>query len=155
MSVQRAPIPDRTIVLTFDDGSISQLQNAAPLLKKLNFGATFFVTEGLKIPEERLLPKEKRTFMTWDEVRELHDLAPELFEIANHTQTHSAVSNLDHDALVAELEAIDQRCVEHGLPRTTSFCYPGCENFHSLLLCGATLLLLTDATPWLRVRFRY
>jgi peptidoglycan/xylan/chitin deacetylase (PgdA/CDA1 family) len=41
MSVQHHPIPDKTVVLTFDDGSISQLRNAGPLLKELGFGATF------------------------------------------------------------------------------------------------------------------
>ena len=65
MSVLRRTIPAKTVVLTFDDGSISQLRNAGPLLKELGFAATFFITEGLKIPEDKLLPPEERTFMTW------------------------------------------------------------------------------------------
>ena len=52
MSVLRKPIPDKLVVLTFDDGSISQLRNAGPLLKELGFGATFFITEG-KLPSFR------------------------------------------------------------------------------------------------------
>jgi peptidoglycan/xylan/chitin deacetylase (PgdA/CDA1 family) len=74
MSVLRRPIPDKLVVLTFDDGSISQLRVAGPLLRELGFGATFFLTEGLKIPEDRMLPADERTFMTWEEVRELHTL---------------------------------------------------------------------------------
>ena len=65
MSVLRRTIPAKTVVLTFDDGSISQLRNVGPLLKELGFAATFFITEGLKIPEDKLLPPEERTFMTW------------------------------------------------------------------------------------------
>ena len=39
------PIPDKLVVLTFDDSSRSHATVAAPLLKKHGFGATFFVTE--------------------------------------------------------------------------------------------------------------
>ena len=58
------PLPDKLVVLTFDDGSISHLTVAGPLLKELGFGATFFVTEGLGVAAEATLPAEERTFMT-------------------------------------------------------------------------------------------
>ena len=32
------------------------------------------ITEGLKIPEEQLLPAHEKTFMTWPEVKDLYDL---------------------------------------------------------------------------------
>jgi peptidoglycan/xylan/chitin deacetylase (PgdA/CDA1 family) len=35
-------IPPKTIILTFDDGSLDHYQNAVPLLKKYGFSATFF-----------------------------------------------------------------------------------------------------------------
>lgn len=57
MSVLRKPIPDKLVVLTFDDGSISQLRNAGPLLKELGFGATFFITEG-KLPRASAVQHE-------------------------------------------------------------------------------------------------
>ena len=46
-TLSRDPIPDRLVVLTFDDASKSHYTIARPLLKKYGFGATFFVTEGL------------------------------------------------------------------------------------------------------------
>ena len=36
-------IPDKLVVLTFDDAPVTQFTNATPLLKKYGFGATFFV----------------------------------------------------------------------------------------------------------------
>ena len=45
--ILRKPIPDKLVVLTFDDGCKSQATFVAPILKQHNFGATFYITEGL------------------------------------------------------------------------------------------------------------
>ena len=59
------PIPDKLVVLTFDDASRSHVEVAAPLLKRHGFGATFFVTEGFDFPAN------KRDYMTWEEIARL------------------------------------------------------------------------------------
>jgi peptidoglycan/xylan/chitin deacetylase (PgdA/CDA1 family) len=110
------PIPDRLVVLTFDDASKSHVTNAAPLLKKHGFGATFFVTEGFEFPTN------KRDYMTWDEIARLHR---DGFEIGNHTRDHKSASASDPQATVEQLEAINAQCVAHGIPRTVFFAYPG------------------------------
>jgi len=70
------PIPDRLVVLTFDDGNKSDITYTVPLLKRYGFSATFYVTEGLDV----LIDKEHR--LTWEEIRKLHE---DGFEIGNHT----------------------------------------------------------------------
>ena len=40
--ILKQAIPDKLVVLTFDDAIISHYTNVAPLLKKYKFGATFF-----------------------------------------------------------------------------------------------------------------
>ena len=45
--ILKKPIPDKTVVHTFDDCCKSDVELVAPLLKKNGFGATFYITEGL------------------------------------------------------------------------------------------------------------
>ncbi len=110
------PIPDKLVVLTFDDASRSHVTVAAPLLKKHGFGATFFVTEAFDFPTN------KRDYMTWDEIAQLHR---DGFEIGNHTRDHKPPSAQDSKGTIEQLEAINARCRAHGIPRPVTFSYPG------------------------------
>lgn len=109
------PIPDKLVVLTFDDSCKSHYTVARPLLKKHGFGATFFVTEGFDFPTN------KRDYMTWEEIAELHR---DGFEIGNHTRDHMAVSKKSVGDLAAQIRGINERCKEHGIPAPVSFGYP-------------------------------
>ncbi len=113
---ERLPIPDKLVVLTFDDSVKSHHEVARTLLKKYGFGATFFVTEGFAFP------KDKTNYMTWAEIKALHD---DGFEIGNHTRDHLGVSSSNVGKLEEQLAAIDARCKEYSIPKPTSFAYPG------------------------------
>ena len=52
------PVPDKIVVLTFDDSVATQATFVAPLLKQHGFGATFFITEGFDFA------KNKKQYMT-------------------------------------------------------------------------------------------
>ncbi|MBI3849168.1 MAG: polysaccharide deacetylase family protein [Verrucomicrobia bacterium] len=110
------PIPDKLVVLTFDDSVASQYSVVRPILKRYGFGATFFITEGFSFPTN------KRDYMTWEQIRELHQ---DGFEIGNHTRDHLGVSDRTLGQLREQIEAINARCAEHGIPRPVSFAYPG------------------------------
>jgi hypothetical protein len=58
------PIPDKTVVLTFDDAVKSHRTFVAPLLKGLGLRATFFVTHRWMNDQEH--------FMSWQEIAEIH-----------------------------------------------------------------------------------
>ncbi len=122
------PIPDGLVVLTFDDGNKSDITRVAPLLTRYGFGATFFITEGLGFPED------KKTFLTWGEIRKLHGAG---FEIGNHTRSHPNLTRLSKEQVLAELEHIEARCKEHGIPTPKTFCYPGWQ--HSREVVGVLL----------------
>lgn len=112
----REAVPDRLVVLTFDDASVSHFTVVRPLLKRLGFGATFFISEGFSFPTN------KRDYLTWEQIRQLHD---DGFEIGNHTRDHLGISARNLDQLREQVLAINQRCADHGIPRPVSFAYPG------------------------------
>ena len=110
------PVPEKIVVLTFDDSVASQATIVAPLLKKLGFNATFFITEGFDFPTN------KKQYMTWEQIKELHEAG---FEIGNHTRNHKGVNSQTPAQITADVEYIETQCAAHQIPRPTSFCYPG------------------------------
>ena len=110
-------IPDKLVVLTFDDAVKSHRTFVAPLLKELGFSATFFVTH--KWMDDRT------NFMTWEEIGEIHQMG---FEIGNHSWTHSDFSQPKNAArLAGELSLVDRELgqTKAKVPRPTSFAYCG------------------------------
>ena len=63
-------IPEKLVVLTFDDSAKSHFTIVRPILKKYGFGATFFITEGFDFPTN------KQDYMTWDEIAALQVAVP-------------------------------------------------------------------------------
>src|SRR5690242_7735754 len=59
-------IPDKLVVLTFDDSKASHYTVVRPRLKKYGFGATFFITEGFTFRTN------KDDYLTWEQIAELH-----------------------------------------------------------------------------------
>src|SRR6266850_2336971 len=96
------PIPDKLVVLTFDDSKASHYTVVRPLLKQYGFSATFFITEGFSFRTN------KKDYMTWEQIAELHR---DGFEIGNHTRDHMGVNarNLDQltEATLMRGETLD------------------------------------------------
>lgn len=99
---------ERSVVITFDDGCETDLISAAPILRKLNFGATFYVTAGFL---------GRSGYLSGQQLRELADSG---FEIGCHSMTHPYLpdlsdSDLRHELVDAkhELERILGKSVDH------------------------------------------
>ena len=107
------PVPDKLVVLTFDDSVRSHYTIVRPILKEFGFGATFFITEGFEFQTD------KENYMTWEQIAELDHAG---FEIGNHTRDHVAITE---DNYKEQLQAINDRCEEYGIPKPTSFAFPG------------------------------
>lgn len=113
------PIPDGLICLTFDDGVKSQYEYVAPILEEIGYGATFYISEGLRFLED------KTRYMTWEEIA---DLDRRGFEIGNHTRAHKNVTQQTPEELLEDIKHIDQLCADFGITKPTTFCYPGYSN---------------------------
>jgi peptidoglycan/xylan/chitin deacetylase (PgdA/CDA1 family) len=107
------PVPDKVVVLTFDDSVRSQFEVVRPILKQYEFGATFFITEGFEFKTD------KQNYMTWEQIGQLHR---DGFEIGNHTRDHVALTAKNYKE---QLSSIAKRCLEHGIPAPISYAYPG------------------------------
>jgi peptidoglycan/xylan/chitin deacetylase (PgdA/CDA1 family) len=113
-----SPIPEKLVVLTFDDGCISNTEFVAPLLEEYGFGATFFFTDAF-LKDESL---KDENYMTWNDALKIHNAG---FEIGSHTGNHTVVEGLSASELQKELEYIENRCEEYGIEKPKTFAYPG------------------------------
>ncbi|MBR9998253.1 MAG: polysaccharide deacetylase family protein [Cyclobacteriaceae bacterium] len=106
---------ERIVVLTFDDAVRSHLTVVAPMLKKYNFPATFFVTHAFM--------DDSVNFLTWREIGELHKMG---FEIGNHSWTHPDFSQPENAAgLAGELGLVNWQLMRQGVPEPVSFAWTG------------------------------
>jgi peptidoglycan/xylan/chitin deacetylase (PgdA/CDA1 family) len=110
------PVPNKLVVLTFDDSKASHYSNVLPLLKKYGFSATFFITEGFTFKTNT------DEYLTWAQIAELNR---DGFEIGNHTRDHMGLSKDNLPRVKEQVEAINAQCAANGIPTPTSFAYPG------------------------------
>jgi len=101
-------LPERPIVISFDDGHRSNAEVATPELAERGQRAVFFVTAGRV---------GWRGFVSWDQLRGMAEAG---MEVGSHTLTHACPSSLSSEALRHEL-AESRRVLEEGLGRAVDF----------------------------------
>ncbi len=119
----RAPIPEKSFVLAFDDGYLDTFELAVPTLREVGFTATVFVVAGL-VGRRSLWDAGKcctAPLMGWAHLEQLLRWG---FSIGSHTVTHPELRYLRPDDARYEIEH-SRRVLEDrlGVPITT-FCYP-------------------------------
>lgn len=97
------PLPEKPIVLTFDDGYRDNYENALPLLQKYGFTASFFLVT-------KPIDDGDPNYLSWDMVIEMSRAG---MEFGAHTYRHADLTNDNIDYLVYEIvgskEAIEAR----------------------------------------------
>ncbi|SEQ85084.1 Peptidoglycan/xylan/chitin deacetylase, PgdA/CDA1 family [Streptomyces sp. yr375] len=114
------PLPDRPVLITFDDGYEGVHRHALPALAKHGFPATLFVSTGW-IRGAYDTGGGLDTMLDWGQVRQLADGG---VEIGGHSHSHPQLDQLDDARLRTELTRCrDIVADELGGP-PASFAYP-------------------------------
>lgn len=87
---QRAELPERAVVLTFDDGYRSVYEHAFPILQRWQMPATIFLTVGTAATD-RLPSFGGREMLSWAEIREMQKCG---IAFGAHTLTHPNLTRL-------------------------------------------------------------
>ena len=98
-----APIPERAVVITFDDGFRECATVAAPAMEAHGFSATFFLVAGLMGDSSRWLVTERGIefpIMSWDDARRLERAG---HRCESHSVTHPRLAELSPEACRNEL----------------------------------------------------
>lgn len=111
---QGYPLPEKPVVLTFDDGYIDAYEVVFPLLLDYGFTGTFFV---LATPAHF----EWESYLTWGQMKEMSDAG---MDIQAHGRDHVDLRGRSYDYLVYQILGIQEAIHYHTgrLPRF--FCYP-------------------------------
>ena len=93
LNIGRPPLPERPIILTFDDGYLDNYENAFPILREYGFTGTFFILTDVT-------DRGEPGYMTWDM---LHEMSQAGMSIEVHGREHIEMDNRDYDWLVFHL----------------------------------------------------
>jgi peptidoglycan/xylan/chitin deacetylase (PgdA/CDA1 family) len=105
--------PLKSVVITFDDGTIDNMNHAFPVLKKMGFPATvFMITENIG----------REGWLSEEDLRLMHASG---VSIGSHTVTHAFLPNVDDASAAHEIEASKARLEEVLDGPVTLFSYPG------------------------------
>lgn len=115
-------LPDRPVVLTFDDGYADFHSRALPLLEQHGFSATVFVTTGWIADgggEPAAAPLGP--MLSWEQIEESSTCG---IEFAAHSRTHAQLDRLSEPALREELWASKTELEDRLGAPVTGLAYP-------------------------------
>lgn len=119
-----ATLPERPVVITFDDGFADFFTNALPVLQQHNFSATMYIPTAYVSSTSRWMEQDgegNRPLLSWQQIQELDASG---IECGTHSHTHPQLDLLSRLQANEEV-TISKRILEEHLERpVTSFAYP-------------------------------
>ncbi len=92
--LQGSTLPEKPVVLSFDDGYRDNYENAYPLLRERQMNATFFIVTDF-------IDRERPEYLTWDMVREMYagGMSIEVHGVDHTTLRGRSQADLEYQAL--------------------------------------------------------
>lgn len=110
---RKKPLPEKPVIITFDDGVHDQYQNGFPILQKYGFSAMFFL---------KMNNIGKGGGLIWTEIKKMRDAG---MEIGSHSVNHDNMAKMDLTTMRTEL-VDSKKTLEQNLGIDVKyFAYPG------------------------------
>jgi peptidoglycan/xylan/chitin deacetylase (PgdA/CDA1 family) len=113
--------PEKSFVMTFDDGYETVYEVAFPILQDMGMSATVFLAvgeSGSRKAEERLPSLEGRSMLNWHEIQEMKRWG---IEFGAHTLTHPDLIRLPRNRM--EMEICDSKKIIENILGTPIPCF--------------------------------
>lgn len=111
--LNNSPIPEKSIVITFDDGYADNYANAFPILKELDIKATIFVISNFT--------DKDGYYMTSQQIKEMSDYG---IDIQSHTASHAHLNQLTYEEQLNELKTSKEKLESITEKPVISIAYP-------------------------------
>jgi peptidoglycan/xylan/chitin deacetylase (PgdA/CDA1 family) len=115
-------LPDRPVLVTFDDGFRDFLTNAVPIMQRHGIASTLYATTGFMGDGE--VPGTNRSgdrMLTWGDLAEV---ASQGVEVGGHTHTHPMLDTLPRAGARDEVTRCKELIEHHLTAPVASFAYP-------------------------------
>jgi len=155
--VNQVSLPEKPVIITFDDGYRDAYEFAYPILQKYGFKGTFFVIT-------ELIDQNHEGYMTWEMVEEMSRAGQ---RIESHSKTHPDLALKSRDGLIYELLGSQQTIAAHTGQQPRYLCYPAgsyneeviqvlkeLDYWGAVTTQGGTWHGFNDRFEWSRVRIR-
>lgn len=151
-------LPEKPIVLTFDDGYLDNYENAFPILQEFGFIGTFFVITDLA-------DQGAEGYANWEQLKEM---AAAGMRIESHTKNHPDLSTMGRADIIFQALGSQETIAAHIGYMPRYLCYPGgrydeetMQILSELDMWGAVTTQgggwhgFADRYEWSRQRMRY
>ena len=107
-------LPDKPVIITFDDGYMDNYKNAYPILQKYNLKATIFLISDFL--------DTYPNYLTWDQAAEMQQSG--LIDFESHTLSHEELDKLSHEERMHQLEDSKKALEWHLQKKIEYIAYP-------------------------------
>jgi peptidoglycan/xylan/chitin deacetylase (PgdA/CDA1 family) len=105
------PLPEKPVIITFDDGDLDIYQNAFPIMQKMGFVGTFYVVSN------------RLKSVDFVNVAQLREMVAAGWEIGSHSHSHNDMT-LNHNSINSEALGSKKELIDAIGAPVNSFAYP-------------------------------